>query len=238
MGIVGNDVVDLRAPAIAQHHLRPRFIQRVLCESEQAGLALAEEPKRMLWALFAAKEAAYKVAVKLGMNPGFEHRNFEVSPEFDSVQYRDLRMHLRMSGGPEAVHAITATTTETVLFAAAAATGSMDNSAAARSLLCTTVGAVLQCDAGELEVVREPTPGSWDGFAPPRLLQRGAPIDADVSLSHDGRFIGFAAYLLAVAIDGSVNVRFIPGHGMLDSAWLGINGLLALVLGRFSLPRR
>jgi len=53
-----------------------------------------------------------------------------------------------------------------------------------------------------------------------------------------GFALGFAAYLLAVAIDGSVNVRFIPGHGLLDRGWLLINGLLAFVVGRYGLPHR
>ncbi|MBN2357880.1 MAG: peptidase S8 [Deltaproteobacteria bacterium] len=53
-----------------------------------------------------------------------------------------------------------------------------------------------------------------------------------------GFAIGSAAYLLACAIDGSVNVRWVPGHGLLDTLWLAGNGLLALVIGRFSLPKR
>ena len=53
-----------------------------------------------------------------------------------------------------------------------------------------------------------------------------------------GFVIGYAAYLIAVAVDGSVNVRFMPGHGLLDRAWLMLNGLVVLVVGRFTLPHR
>jgi len=53
-----------------------------------------------------------------------------------------------------------------------------------------------------------------------------------------GLAIGSAAYFVACAVDGSVNVRWVPGHGLLDTIWLGANGLLALIIGRFSLPKR
>jgi serine protease len=53
-----------------------------------------------------------------------------------------------------------------------------------------------------------------------------------------GFAIGMAAYLLAVAIDGSVNVRYLPGYGLLDRAWLFLNALLALFIGRMAVPRR
>jgi hypothetical protein len=41
-------------------------------------------------------------------------------------------------------------------------------------------------------VERVPVPGSWDGFAPPRLWKDGAPVELDVSLSHHGRFVACA----------------------------------------------
>ncbi len=53
-----------------------------------------------------------------------------------------------------------------------------------------------------------------------------------------GLAIGMSAYLLACAIDGSVNVRWVPGIGLFDRFWLVGNALLALLFGRISLPDR
>lgn len=52
-----------------------------------------------------------------------------------------------------------------------------------------------------------------------------------------GLGLGIAAYLLACAIDGSVDLRWMPGlAGLLDRGWLLINALLALLLATASLP--
>jgi hypothetical protein len=40
-----------------------------------------------------------------------------------------------------------------------------------------------------VDVLRDALPGSWDGFGPPRLSDDSR----DISLSHDGRFVAFAA---------------------------------------------
>jgi hypothetical protein len=43
-------------------------------------------------------------------------------------------------------------------------------------------------------VVRDPVPGAWDGFGPPRVEHRGQLMaGTDVSLSHDGPFVAVAA---------------------------------------------
>ena len=46
-----------------------------------------------------------------------------------------------------------------------------------------------------------------------------------------GLAAGTAAFLLSEAFGGVINVSFIPGFGMLDTAWLGLQGLLSLGLG-------
>jgi hypothetical protein len=55
------------------------------------------------------------------------------------------------------------------------------------------VAGVVGCAASEIDVVRDAAPGSWDGYGPPRLERHGARLEADVSLSHDGRFVAAAA---------------------------------------------
>lgn len=178
-------MVDLRDPAIAEHHLRARFIERVCEEGEQRSIAGATDPKKMLWTLFAAKEAAYKVAVKLGLEPGFAHRRFVVSPDLDHVRFEERSFALRVEGNEDWVHAIAGSD--------AAVLSGVEEGLTARGPLLRALATELDRDIAELAVERDPRPGSWDGFAPPRVTDHGAPVDVDVSLSHDGRFVAFAA---------------------------------------------
>lgn len=53
-----------------------------------------------------------------------------------------------------------------------------------------------------------------------------------------GLILGIAAYLLTTGVDASVDVRWLPGMGLLDRIWLVANSLLALVLGTSMLPNR
>lgn len=181
---VGNDVVDLGDPQIAAHHLRPRFVARVCSEEERARVRDAQS----LWSLFAAKEAAYKALVKLGFEPGFAHREIVVAADLRSVRWRDVTLRLHVEATGERVHAV-AWEGEAEPSWGIEQTADPDLSASARALLC---GALAR-GGRELSVLRDPREGSWDGFGPPRLVSRGEPIDVDVSLSHDGRFVGYAA---------------------------------------------
>ena len=61
--VVGNDVVDLWDARVVDKHRDERFVARVLDRSELALLEGAPDPNVMLWRCWAAKEAAYKVAL-------------------------------------------------------------------------------------------------------------------------------------------------------------------------------
>lgn len=77
---VGNDIVDLEDRSTAGRHGDERFVTRILDAQERSALAAAAEPSLDLWAFWAAKEAAYKVASKLeGTPPVFVHAAFSVS---------------------------------------------------------------------------------------------------------------------------------------------------------------
>jgi phosphopantetheinyl transferase (holo-ACP synthase) len=194
--VVGNDVVDLTDPAIADHHLRERFVSRVCALDERARVATALD----LWALFAAKEAAYKALVKLGQSPGFGHREIVVSPDRQTVRWRGHELELSIAADAQHVHAVAwsrrgrpplsrVTRNEPPPSSFALSAGE-----AARDLLRELVAAATGSQASELEVVRDPVPGAWDGFGPPRVEHRGQLMaGTDVSLSHDGPFVAVAA---------------------------------------------
>jgi phosphopantetheinyl transferase (holo-ACP synthase) len=190
--VVGNDVVDLADLAIARHHEDTRFVARVCSDDERARVATALD----LWTLFAAKEAAYKALVKLGESPGFGHRAIRVAAGLDVVSWGERRLRLAVTGDSEHVHAVAWTDpSRSPIARAVRSQAGEGESDAARRVLRELVAEALGRAPEALEVVRDPSPGAWDGFAPPRLERSGERVDADVSLSHDGRFVAAAALL-------------------------------------------
>ena len=185
---VGNDVVDLEDPAIAQTHLRERFVHRVCASSERALLASSPEPKRLLWSLFAAKEAAFKAISKVLAGPlVFAHSRFVVTADLRSVSYEKHVLWLRVDLEGPCVHAVAWTDDEVPICGVEQIGPDLEPSAAARALLLKRLG------GQGLTVERAPLPGSWNGFGPPKLFRDGVELNLDISLSHDGRFVGFAA---------------------------------------------
>ena len=77
--MVGNDVVDLRDPESAPETLHPRFDTRVFSEAERAAIAASPDAARLRWKLWAAKEAAYKLARKISPTTIFAPARFEVA---------------------------------------------------------------------------------------------------------------------------------------------------------------
>jgi phosphopantetheinyl transferase (holo-ACP synthase) len=65
---VGNDIVDLKEPENLGKSGDDRFLGRVFTAEEQGLIAGAAAPDTLLWALWAAKEAAYKAVS--GGDPG------------------------------------------------------------------------------------------------------------------------------------------------------------------------
>jgi phosphopantetheinyl transferase (holo-ACP synthase) len=186
---IGNDVVDLTDPNIARHHVSERFLARVCTTEERARVRTARD----LWSLFAAKEAAYKALVKVGEAPGFGHRAICVGAGLDRVRWRGWHLELAVTGDGDHVHAVA--WTEGPRPVARVVRGVDDESEGARAVLRELVATALGCPPEELSIVRDPSPGAWDGYGPPRIVRAGTPVDADVSLSHDGHFVAAAAAL-------------------------------------------
>ena len=69
--MLGNDVVDLADPEVRGGPAHPRFDARVFSPPERRALESESAPNRLRWTLWAAKEAAYKLAVKRDPNAIF-----------------------------------------------------------------------------------------------------------------------------------------------------------------------
>ena len=81
--MVGNDVIDLGDPETRAGSCHARFDARVFDDDERALLLASADPTRRRWVLWAAKEAAFKVARKLDGATVFSPRRFVVRPGDD-----------------------------------------------------------------------------------------------------------------------------------------------------------
>jgi phosphopantetheinyl transferase (holo-ACP synthase) len=189
--MVGDDVVDLADPEAGLGAQHPRFDARVFAPAERAALSASAEPGRLRWLLWAAKEAAYKLARKRDPRVIFAPARFVVTLDSRSsgrVVWSGgaARVQLRRSGS--AVHATARDAGASGAFVRGVArrgTGE-DPSRAARALALRRVARRLGLDPRELRVVRR-------GRIPVLELLRGGALD--LSLSHHGGFVSFACEL-------------------------------------------
>jgi phosphopantetheinyl transferase (holo-ACP synthase) len=199
---VGNDVVDLRDPAAKAATSNPRFLDRVFGDREREAIAAASDPLAMLWTLFGAKEAGYKVVAKMAPGTPFAHRRFEVGPGLAELCHAKLRLRLSIDATPDRVHVVACTHPFAHVAEVSPLSPGADPGAAARRLLRAAMALQIGCAPDDLEIVREKAKGSWDGYGPPALFLGGRPVDADVSLSHDGGFVAFAAAGAMLSVSG------------------------------------
>ena len=194
---IGNDIVDLTAQGVKGKFNDRRFVERVFSAEEQKEIQSASDPTLTLWSLWAAKEAAYKVAKKLRPATVFAHRKFRVNQARQEVTYEDLRFPVRWEVRPAYIHCIA--TTEAANLSAAKIgvfvkpmpagshgrkTESIEARRAATELLFRERGI-----AGA-EVIREQ---EGEELSPPRFFVAGRRLwDVDLSLSHDEHWVAAA----------------------------------------------
>lgn len=206
--MIGNDVVDLAHRGVQPGAQHPRFDARVFTESERALIA-GDATQRVRWVLWAAKEAAYKLAKKLDAAVVWAPARFEVSldvvPVTVNISARGSRAHgvvqhgarrlvLRSFETEDYVHALATDGAQRVgdESAGVALLGSgEDASAAARAYACQALASRLGLAPAALSVAKL--------GRIPVLCVDGSPARADLSLSHHGRFVAYACELDASA---------------------------------------
>ncbi len=199
---MGNDVVDLADPENVGKSGDDRFCRRVFNAGELALVAGSSQPDMILWALWAAKEAAYKAVSRFDGSVCSIPRKYPVVIEESANQgcCMPLRGTVATPAGDipvcifvekEALHAIAAGTTaelEKIVFHVeplhrdAADTGRF-----ARKILLVELARRLDCAVGELAVLKEEK-RPWA----PWVTRRDVRLPVSISLSHDGRFAAFA----------------------------------------------
>jgi hypothetical protein len=96
--LIGNDLVDLRAREAEGKWGDARFVKRVFTAREAELIAGSGSPDTALWMLWAAKEAAYKVARKLAPDVIFAHSRYEVIPAEGALEPGDVGTSVLRSG--------------------------------------------------------------------------------------------------------------------------------------------
>ncbi len=206
---VGNDVVDLADPQTRLSALHPRWGDRVFCAAERRALEASRSRHRLHWALWAAKESAYKARKRLEPEAVFSPKEFEVelSPlpatggvAVGRVFHRGEAFELEVRIHGASVHAVATSEGEAgarVLWKVEETR--CDPGVAARRLAARAIGSALGLDPAGLRIVGRP----------PVALDRGRRLEVDVSLSHHGRFVAFAC-TLAGSVTASVPAVTLP----------------------------
>jgi len=199
-------VVDLADPEADLRRLHPRFAERVFTTAERhaleasrpdAAVCDAAAPRTTLhWALWAAKESAYKALKRIAPQAVFSPREFEVElPSVPLVEggvavgavvHRGRRFRLQIQQHGASVHAIAtsgAAVGAEILCRVARCQG--DPSAAVRRIAIRAIGSALGLDPAALQIVGRP----------PVAMCGDDLLGVDLSLSHHGQLVAFACAL-------------------------------------------
>ncbi|MFZ5572539.1 MAG: 4'-phosphopantetheinyl transferase superfamily protein [Thermodesulfobacteriota bacterium] len=207
---MGNDIVDLSAPGAAGKCGDSRFVQRVFTPAEQDFIQGGHNPDQRLWALWACKETAYKIASKIDPRISSAPRRYPV--EFYSHNnLQDARALVTTPRGPvtagvtlagqDCIHVVGADGTvfpDRLVHGANRIDLSRPwdagaivaaRSRSARAMATRAIAAHLHTSESRLRIVRHE---SGRRLGPPKIFQDRIPVPLDISLSHDGRFAGYA----------------------------------------------
>ena len=207
---VGNDVVDLTNPAGIGKSRDIRFIRRVFTSAEKALIQGSANPDRMLWSLWAAKEAAYKAMRKSRPYVSSVPRSYYVvpwsreadSPLIGTVETPAGIAFARFFHEEKTVHAIAVTEHpvgfKEILWGVEATTDGRD-----RPMSAVDNPSYLVREALIRRLSQGPDYGDVDmeirriedvrGLGPPKLFIDGKCSNKeDISLSHDGNFVAYA----------------------------------------------
>lgn len=193
---LGNDVVDLADPEARLDGLHPRFAERVFTRAEREALDASGDRHVLHWALWAAKESAYKALRRVEPRAVFAPRAFEVDlpgpPRGEAsaagrVRHGGRSFALEVSRRGDVLHAVAWDDAGNgpgggaMLREVAIADGKPG--AAVRRLAARAIGLKLRPGCGPIRIVGRP----------PVAVGATGTLDVVVSLSHHGRFVAIAA---------------------------------------------
>lgn len=222
--MIGNDIVDLGLAGVLGKSGDRRFLERVFTVRERDDIRLAADPDEELWALWAAKEAAFKAVSRAESTVVFSPKRFEVAADRSSNSSGELEGLVRHCGAPDCqvrwirtpgfVHCVgvleggrsraldvkTAVAPGKQLLSDVSPEGGL--SAAELTSVRTSQSTAVRLLARKLcsenglpkvEIIRSSAVNGWGA---PVAFSASRPVgNAEISLSHDGRWVAAALLL-------------------------------------------
>lgn len=201
---VGNDIVDLNRPGTTGRARDSRFVDRVLTPGEKERLYGHKDPDRLLWAFWAAKESAYKAVSKTNREISSAPRRYPVTL-FPGISKSLIPGNVLTPAGPVAVrifigeghvHCIGTTGGLPDLDRSFHAIKKVcpapgNESIRVRELAKERIAQHLDMAPHDIRIQR-PLENGRPGPPVIRIRNRKPPMD--ISLSHHGRYLAFAAF--------------------------------------------
>ena len=113
MPVIGNDIVAINDAHNRASFSNPRYLIKTMTKSEKQAISIATQHPFLPFAIWSAKESAYKIMVKRGLKKSFCPIDFSVrfttikSNELKGrVSYFDHRVHVNSIVTPAYVHTI------------------------------------------------------------------------------------------------------------------------------------
>jgi hypothetical protein len=207
---IGNDIVSLNGLGVRQKSANIRFLNRVFTPNEQRLIRCSDEPDRVLWSLWAAKETAYKVLSKKYENITSAPLRYEITPAvgdsatsypFDSgaVAAPGDRVLFRLVSGEDFVHCIGTDAAE-CLDSIRWGVRRLDirdrseenpayESRMVRQAAAEGIASFFDMDPQDVDIQRS---RQRERSNPPVAYLQGNQMPGDLSLSHDCPFVAFA----------------------------------------------
>ena len=203
MPYVGNDIVSLSDWDARRKSTNSRFLKRVFTPDEQRLIQLANDPDRVLWSFWAAKETAYKVLSKKYQPLSSAPVRYAITPalatstghSFNSgtVETPADRVYFRLHSGDDYVHCIGADS-DACLDLIRWGVKHLDvhiekkdrpayESRMVRQAAAEGIASFFNIDSLDVSI---------QGSDPPVAYLKGEPMKGDLSLSHDFPFVAYA----------------------------------------------
>ncbi|WP_343743850.1 4'-phosphopantetheinyl transferase superfamily protein [Chitinophaga sp.] len=107
--MIGNDVVDLQLAAVESNWRRRGYLDKLFSPAEQQLIAQAVDQHRMVWLLWSAKEAAYKIIHRDTRERTYAPLKYEVrlsGADTGFIQYADRVFPFRTVVSGSCLHTV------------------------------------------------------------------------------------------------------------------------------------
>ncbi len=189
--MIGNDVVDLKQAALDSNWRRPRFLDKVFTAEEQQLIANALDQHQMVWLLWSMKEAAYKLYLQEFGKPFFNPKKLQcrlVSLSEGTVCVFENTYHIQTEFVEDGLHAIATLKVSTRTYAKLFLISSASHNVQSQNVREQLLKAVCEQECisvSKLKVLKS-------NLGIPYLSVDGSRLQQSISLSHHGRYGGFA----------------------------------------------